>query len=256
LSGRKTILIGQKRTVPDNINDTTFHGDLKESDQTGRPSYFKKLGHILPSNIQEIENACTRVYRPTGMLTGFLELDRLTNGFEPRDFIIVAGGPGMGKTSMCLDIARNVALNDNKSVGFFSFEMSTEQLITRMISALSEVEHSKIRAGMLKEGEWKRIGFAATSPSTASIYFDDSYGLTVSEVGDRAWDLKKECGLDLLFVDYIQLMLGNAGERKEQTISNISASLKALAKELNIPVIAVSQLNRFARRRPGAGGPG
>jgi replicative DNA helicase len=250
-SGRKTILLGPKRPDPDNVNDTTSHGHLKESEQTDRTRCFKKIGYILPSNIQEIENACTRVYHPTGILSGFHDLDRLTNGFEPCDFIVVAGGPGMGKTSICLDIARNVALNDNKSVGFFSFEMSTEQLITRMISALSEVEHSKIRAGMLKEGEWKRIGFAATSPSTASIYFDDSYGLTVSEVGDRAWDLKKECGLDLLFVDYIQLMLGNAGERKEQTISNISASLKALAKELNIPVIAVSQLNRFARRRSG-----
>lgn len=251
VSGRKTILSGQKRSVPDNVNDTTSHGHFKESDQTGRTGYFKKIGHILPANIQEIENACAKTYRPTGILTGFRELDRLTNGFQPCDFIVVAGGPGMGKTSMCLDMARNAALNDHKSVGFFSFEMSSGQLITRMISALSEVEHSRIRAGMLKDGEWKRIGVAATSLSTASIYFDDSYGLTVSEVGDRAWDLKKECGLDLLFVDYIQLMLGNTGERKEQTISNISASLKALAKELNIPIIAASQLNRFARRRPG-----
>ena len=101
-----------------------------------RTRCFKKIGYILPCNIQEIENACTRVYRPTGMLSGFHDLDRLTNGFEPCDFIVVAGGPGMGKTSICLDIARNVALNDHKSIGFFSFEMSTEQLITRMISRL------------------------------------------------------------------------------------------------------------------------
>ena len=250
-TGRKTIQVAPEGVIPDHVIGTITDECRKETGPINSGTSFKAIGEILSNSIKEIENNSVRTHSLTGMSTGFRDLDILTSGFKPCDFIIVAGGPSMGKTTFCLDIALNVALNDHKSVGIYSFEMSIEQLMTRIISMLAEVEHSKLRAGVLKDKEWKRIGLAASRLSSASIYFDDSYGLTVSEVADRAWDLKRDCGLDLLFIDYVQLMRGTIGERKEQVISEISASLKVLAKELNIPVVAVSQLNRFARRRPG-----
>ena len=214
---------------------------------------FSSLKEILPKTIVAIERARDKNNFLTGLSTGFLDLDRVTGGLQTSSLIVVAGAPGMAKTAFCLNIARNVALQDlNRKVGIFSLEMSKEQMMMRFLSSETELEHSKLRTGSIDGQEWSRITRATSSLSNASIFIDDSGYLTVKELSSRARRLKQERGLDLLIVDYVQLMQGEtAGERKTQVISEVSASLKILAKELEVPVIAVSQLNRLVRRRGG-----
>ena len=158
----------------------------------------------------------------------------------------------MGKTSLCLNIAQHVALSDGGTpVGIFSLEMSKEQLVMRLLSSEAEVEFSKLRSGMVKDTEWHQLGAAAGRLYTAPMYIDDTPALSILELRARARRLKKEHGLSLLIVDYLQLMRGRMSgpDRREQEISEISRFLKALAKELNIPVVAISQLNRMVEQR-------
>jgi replicative DNA helicase len=166
----------------------------------------------------------------------------MTSGLQPGDFILLAGAPSTGKTGFCVTIALNLA-EDRKSIGFFSLETPKERLTMRLLALKAQIEFSKLRSGVLSEKEWDRIGDAAARVATARIFIDDSAILTVRELRDRAMGLKRERGLHLLIVDYLQLLRGTAdSERRDQQISEISRSLKLLARELKMPVIAVSQL--------------
>lgn len=216
-----------------------------------KPSFFS-MKDIVMGNIQTIELLSQKKQSVIGVPTGFTELDRLTSGLQPSDLIIVAGRPSMGKTAFCLNIAQYVAtIKENPiPVGVFSMEMSKEQLVTRLLSSESEIDHSKLRAGMLSQGDWRRLSEAASKLIEATMFIDDSPSMSVLEVRARARRLKKEHGLGLLIVDYLQLMKGRTFiESRVQEISEISRSLKALAKELNIPVIAISQLSRAPEKR-------
>jgi len=223
------------------------------SERKYKPSFFA-VRDLVMENVKTIERLFQKKQVVTGVPTGFVELDKLTSGLQPSDLIIVAGRPSMGKTALCLNIAQNAALADSASmpVGIFSMEMSKEQLVMRLLSSESEVEFSKLRTGTLSQAEWPKLAQAADTLYKAPIFIDDSPALGVLDLRARARRLKKEHDLGLLVIDYLQLMRGrsNTGsDRREQEISEISRFLKALAKELNIPVIAISQLNRMVEQR-------
>jgi replicative DNA helicase len=187
----------------------------------------------------------------TGISTGFKRLDEMTAGLQKGDLIIVAGRPSMGKTTFCLNIAENAAFGPKRAkVGVFSMEMSREQLAFRMVSSLGMVDQSKLRTGQLEDEDWSRINTAIQMMKSSNIYIDDTAALTPTEVRARARRLKREHGLDLIVLDYLQLMqvAGNT-ENRATEISEISRSLKALAKELSVPLIALSQLNRSVEQR-------
>jgi replicative DNA helicase len=182
--------------------------------------------------------------------TGFKILDEMTSGLNPGDLIIIAGRPSMGKTTFAVNIAENAALGSGKSVAIFSMEMSAESLTMRMISSLGRINQGNLRSGRLSEDDWPRIDSAMTQLSAAKIYIDETPALTPTEVRARARRLKRERGLDLIVVDYLQLMqVAGTKENRATEVSEISRSLKALAKELKIPVIALSQLNRGVEQR-------
>lgn len=222
------------------------------SEKKFRPSFFP-VKNIVMDSVKTIERLYEKKQLVTGVPTGFSELDRLTSGLQPSDLVVIAGRPSMGKTAFSMNIAQHVAMLKEGAVpvGIFSMEMSKEQLVTRLLSSESEVEHSKLRTGTLSSAEWPKLAYAAGKLSEALVFIDDSPSLSVLELRARARRLKKEHGLGLLIVDYLQLMRGGRAtvERREQEISEISRFLKALAKELYIPVIAISQLNRMVEQR-------
>jgi len=187
----------------------------------------------------------------TGVSTGFTQLDKMTAGLQKGDLIIIAGRPSMGKTTFALNIAENAAFGPKKaSVGIFSMEMSREQLAFRMISSLGRVDQSHLRIGDFGDEEWSRINTAIAMMKDAPIHIDDTGALTPTEVRARARRLKREHGLDLIVLDYLQLMqVAGTKENRATEISEISRSLKALAKELAVPIIALSQLNRSVEQR-------
>ena len=217
-----------------------------------RPSFYP-IKDLVMENVKTIERLCEKKQAVTGVATGYVEIDRMTGGLQPSDLIIVAGRPSMGKTSFCLNIALNVAINNGVStpVGIFSLEMSKEQLVMRFLSSEAEVEFSKLRSGMVRDTEWPKLSKAAGRLYEAPIFIDDAPALSVLDLRARARRLKKEHDLGILVIDYLQLMRGRTGslDRREQEISEISRSLKALAKELDIPVVAISQLNRMVEQR-------
>jgi replicative DNA helicase len=191
-----------------------------------------------------------------GVQTGFRKLDDLTGGWQKSDLIIVAGRPGMGKTAFTLALARNASVMDKKSVAFFSLEMSTHQILQRMISMESEIDQTKIQRGTLTPAEIEQITTKIGSLNKASLFIDDTAGLSVMDFRKKVRKIKREKGLDLIIVDYLQLMTANVGDgrgksitNREQEIAFISRSLKAIAKELEIPVIALAQLSRQAEQR-------
>jgi replicative DNA helicase len=208
------------------------------------------VSEVIPSVIQKIEEIVNRDEAITGISTGFYEIDKMTSGLQPSDLIILAARPSMGKTAFSLSIAYNVGLKEGKTVAFFSLEMSKEQLITRLIAQDSGIPLHKIRDGYLRPDELKRVIESADRLSQSSIFIDDTPGISILEMRAKARRLKSEKGLDLIIVDYLQLMRGiKRTESRQQEVSEISRSLKALAKELNVPVIALSQLSRQVEHR-------
>ena len=208
------------------------------------------ISEVIPSVIQKIEEIANRDEAITGISTGFYEIDRMTSGLQPSDLIILAARPSMGKTAFSLSIAYNVGLKEGKTVAFFSLEMSKEQLIMRLIAQDSGIPLHKIRDGYLRPDEQKRIVESGSRLTQSSIFIDDTPGISILEMRAKARRLKSEKGLDLIVVDYLQLMRGiKRTESRQQEVSEISRSLKALAKELNVPVIALSQLSRQVEHR-------
>ena len=190
----------------------------------------------------------------SGISTGFDKLDRLTSGWQPSDLIIIAARPGMGKTALALSMARNVSVQKKIPVAFFSLEMSSVQLITRLISSETGLSSDKLRTGKLADHEWQQLNIKVSDLESAPLYIDDSAALTIFELRAKARRLASSHGIKLIIIDYLQLMnLGSSNKagNREQEISTISRNLKALAKELNIPVIALSQLSRAVETRGG-----
>jgi len=211
---------------------------------------FVSLKDVIKSSFEMIEHLYDNKDMVTGVPSGFKDLDDLTTGFQKGDLIIVGGRPSMGKTAFALNIAQYVGLELGEPVAIFSLEMAKEQLAFRMLCSEAMVNSSSIRKGFVKKEDWHKLTNAASNLTNAPIFIDDSSSITALELRAKARRLKMERGLSLIIVDYLQLMRGKGSfERREQEISDISRSLKALAKELNVPVIAVSQLNRSVEQR-------
>jgi replicative DNA helicase len=221
------------------------------SEKRVRPSFYP-IREIVKESFATIEKLFKKKEAVTGVASGFKELDRMTAGFQPSDLVIIAGRPSMGKTAFCLDIAEYAAIDNKIPVAIFSLEMSKEQLVIRMLCSQAHVEGTRLRTGYLNESDWPKLTIAAGSLSESPIYIDDTAALSVLELRAKARRLKSDRGLGMVIVDYLQLMKGRSRvESRQQEISEISRSLKALAKELNIPVIAVSQLSRKTEERTG-----
>ncbi len=211
---------------------------------------FASVKDIVKDSFKAIEQLYERKELLTGLPTGYKDLDRITCGFQKSDLIVIAGRPSMGKTALALNIAEFAAVEAGHKVAIFSLEMSKEQLVQRLLCSRAEVDASKLRGGFLSEGDWPRLTRAAGLLSEAPIFIDDTPALNVLEIRAKARRLMREHGLDLIVVDYLQLMRGMGRmESREREISEISRSLKALAKELNVPVLALSQLNRGVEAR-------
>ena len=219
------------------------------SEDRVRPSFFP-IKDIIKASFKTIETLYEKKQLITGVPTGFTKLDDLTSGLQPSDLIIVAGRPSMGKTALALNITQHAAIEDGIPSAIFSLEMSKEQLALRLLCSEAKVDAHRLRGGFLSETDWPKLTRAAGSLSEAPIFIDDTPGLTVLEMRAKSRRLKAEHNLGLVVVDYLQLMRGRANsETREQEISDISRSLKALAKELRLPVIALSQLNRKVEDR-------
>ncbi|MEW6296922.1 MAG: replicative DNA helicase [Thermodesulfobacteriota bacterium] len=219
------------------------------SEKRIRPSFFK-MGDMIMDTIKTVERLFERKELVTGVPTGFIDLDRMTAGLQPADLIIVAARPSMGKTAFVLNIAQYVALQVNTGVAIFSLEMSKEQLVLRMLCSEARVDNAKVRTGYLGERDFPRLAMAAGRLAEAPIYIDDTPAQNVLEMRAKARRLKREANIGLVIVDYLQLMRGlTAQENRTQELSEISRGLKSLAKELHVPVIALSQLNRQVEQR-------
>jgi len=217
--------------------------------KTSKTSYFH-IKEVLTKTFEHIEALYQRKEQITGVPTGFIELDRLTSGLQPSDLVIIAGRPSMGKTAFALDIVRYAAINAGISSVVFSLESAKEQLVERMLCAEARVNSQKLRTGFLSEEDWSRLTDAAGVLAEAPIYIDDTPNISVMELRAKARRLKAEKDIKLAIVDYLQLMAGDRrAENRQQQISEISRSLKALAKELNLPVVAISQLSRAVEQR-------
>jgi replicative DNA helicase len=211
---------------------------------------FARVAEVIDPSLDLIDRLYSGKAGITGIPTGFYDLDELTAGFQPSDLVVIAGRPSMGKTSLALSIAQHAAVRNGKNVGIFSLEMSKEQLVLRMLSAEAHLDSHALRTGRLDRESWRRLCEAAEKLRTSLIFIDDSGAVTVQQMRGKARRLKKESGLDLLVVDYLQLMQGRSdAESRQQEISDISRSLKALAKELQIPLVALSQLSRAVESR-------
>ena len=211
---------------------------------------FVSVRDVVKDSFKAIEELYEKKQLITGVPTGYKELDKLTCGLQKSDLIIIAGRPSMGKTAFALNIAEHAAINSGIVCAIFSLEMSKEQLVQRMLCSRAEVDASKLRGGFLSEGDWPKLTRAAGLISEAPIFIDDTPAINILELRSKARRLQKNFGLDLLIVDYLQLMRGIGRiESREREISEISRSLKALAKELRIPVVALSQLNRGVEAR-------
>ena len=205
-----------------------------------------RVDEIVPTNLEKIEEAAKQEDEITGIPSGFIDLDHMTNGWQRSDLIILAARPAMGKTALCLNMAANAAIDYHYPVAIFSLEMSKEQLVMRMLAAAARIDQKRLRTGQLNPDEWgaflQKIGPLTSAP----IYIDDTPAITIRELRAKARRLQsREGDLGLILVDYLQLMGGSGNsENRQQEVSEISRSLKALARELNVPIIALSQLSR------------
>ena len=237
-----------------------YAGDINELLDEAERNIFKLAEYKIRNEIKPLSQLITeafhsleRLYQNPGHIAGvpsdFIDLDKITNGFQPSDFIIIAGRPAMGKTAFALNIAINVSTKYKKSVAIFSLEMSAGQLAQRLIGSEARIDSTKLKNGKLTMEEWQNLAAVAGSLSEAKLFIDDTAAISVMELRAKCRRIRREHGLDLVIIDYLQLMGGSRAENREQQISEISRSLKALAKELNVPIIALSQLNRSVESR-------
>ena len=213
---------------------------------------FVPIRQVVMNALEKIEKASKQTGTVTGIATGFIDLDYRTAGLQPSDLILVAARPSMGKTAFVLNIAQYVAFHEAKSVAIFSLEMSKEQLVNRLFSLESRVDAQALRTGNLSDADWEKLVEGAGIIGDSKLIIDDTPGISIAELRSKCRKYKLEQGLDIIIIDYLQLMTGSGrgSESRQQEISDISRSLKALARELNVPVVALSQLSRAVEQRP------
>lgn len=212
---------------------------------------FTPIRQVVMNAMDRIEAASKMKGSVTGIPTGFLDLDYKTAGLQPSDLILIAARPAMGKTAFVLNIAQHVAFHQNKTVAIFSLEMSKEQLVNRMFSLESNVDAQHLRTGQLNDEEWEKLIESAGIIGRSNLFIDDTPGITIAELRTKCRKLSLENNLSMIIIDYLQLMSGSGrSESRQQEISEISRSLKGLARELNVPVLALSQLSRAVEQRP------
>lgn len=224
---------------------------IMEVAQRKNAGAFQNIKDVLVNAYDNIEVLANRKGDITGIPTGFAELDRMTAGFQRNDLIIVGARPSVGKTAFALNIAQNVATKTEENVAIFSLEMGAEQLVMRMLCAEGNINAQNLRTGALTDEDWRKLTMAMGSLSNAGIYIDDTPGVRIGDIRSKCRRLKQEHGLGMILIDYLQLIQGNgrSGENRQQEVSEISRSLKALARELKVPVIALSQLSRGVEQR-------
>ncbi|OZM56587.1 replicative DNA helicase [Lottiidibacillus patelloidae] len=224
---------------------------ILEVSRRKRTGTFKVIKDVLVEAYDNIELLNNREGEITGIPTGFNHLDRMTAGFQRNDLIIVAARPSVGKTAFALNISQNVATKAGENVAIFSLEMGAEQLVMRMLCAEGNIDAQRLRTGKLQPEDWQKLTMAMGSLSNAGIYIDDTPGIRINELIAKCRRLKQEHGLGMVLIDYLQLIVGSGktGENRQQEVSEISRSLKALARELQVPVIALSQLSRGVEQR-------
>jgi len=241
----------QDRGDVENFLDEAEKSIFEISERRVKPSFYS-IREVVKHSLDTISKLYEKKELITGVPSGFKDLDKMTAGFQPSDLIIVAGRPSMGKTAFCLNVAQYAAIERKIPIAIFSLEMSKEQLVIRMLCSQSQVDGNRLRTGFLLDSDWPKLTLAAGTLYEAPIFIDDTAALSVLELRAKARRLKAEHRLGMIIIDYLQLMKGRAkAESRQQEISEISRSLKALAKELNIPVIAVSQLSRKTEERHG-----
>ncbi|MBW2466746.1 MAG: replicative DNA helicase [Deltaproteobacteria bacterium] len=230
----------------DDAEQTIFDISRSKSSQD-----FQPLSKIIPETFKKIEKLAEKKELITGVPTGYDDIDKMTAGLQPSDLIILAGRPSMGKTALAMNIVQNASIFNKVPVAVFSLEMSKEQLGMRMLCSVSRVNSQDLRTGFIRDQDWPKLARATGILSEAPIFIDDTPAMSVLEMRAKSRRLKAEHNIGLVVVDYLQLMRGrSSAERREQEISEISRSLKAMAKELDLPVIALSQLNRSLESRP------
>ncbi|MEW9053359.1 MAG: replicative DNA helicase [Neobacillus sp.] len=224
---------------------------IMEVAQRKNAGAFHNIKDVLVRTYDNIEEMHNRVGEITGISTGFAELDRMTAGFQRNDLIIVGARPSVGKTAFALNIASNVATKTGENVAIFSLEMGAEQLVMRMLCSEGNIDAQRLRTGSLTDEDWGKLTMAMGSLSNSGIFIDDTPGVRISDIRSKCRRLQQEHGLGMILIDYLQLILGSgrAGENRQQEVSEISRSLKQLARELKVPVIALSQLSRGVEQR-------
>lgn len=224
---------------------------ILELGQFQRTRDFTHISDVLQTTFERIEQLYESEGNITGVPTGYSELDRMTSGFQKSDLIIVAARPSVGKTAFALNIAQNVAVRSGLPVAIFSLEMSKDQLVQRMLCAEAYIDGHKLRNGTLDDEDWPKLSMGVTTLGNSPIYIDDSPGITVPDMRSKLRRLKMEHGLGFVVIDYLQLIHGrrSSGENRQQEISDISRSLKQLARELEVPIVALAQLSRSVEQR-------
>lgn len=236
---------GEMEDILDQAEQKLFNISQKHLKQN-----FISISHILHATFERIDELHREKGKLRGLATGYVDLDNLLGGLQKSDLVVLAARPSMGKTSLALDIMRHVAVNSKVPVGIFSLEMSKDQLVDRLLSSQSDVNLWKIRTGHLNDDDFEKIGQAMGELSESPIFIDDAAGSNIMELRTKARRLHAENGVGLIVVDYLQLMEGRNQENRVQEVSEISRALKLLARELNVPVLALSQLSRGVESRP------
>lgn len=249
-----TAIITNSYNTSSNISEVIEEAEKKIFDvsKSLRSTEFKSIQDVLYKTQADLEKLAANKGDITGIPTGYYELDKLTSGFHPHELIIVAARPGMGKTAIALNFVTNMAINSKKTVALFNMEMGAEQLATRMLSSVGQIEGSKLKTGNLEHSDWKRVNEAISRLSNTNIYIDDTAGQTVGEIRSKCRKLATSpTGLDIVVIDYLTLIQGSSknGANRQQEVADISRALKTMAMELDVPVIALSQLSRGIEQR-------
>ena len=249
-----TEIITNSYNTSNNISEVIEEAEKKIFDvsKSLRSTEFKSIQDVLYKTQADLEKLSQNKGEITGIPSGFYEIDKLTSGFHPHELIIIAARPGMGKTAIALNMVTNMAINSKKTVALFNMEMGAEQLATRMLSSVGQIEGSKLKTGNLEHSDWKRVNEAISRLSGTNIFIDDTAGNTVGEIRSKCRKLATSpSGLDIVVIDYLTLIQGSSknNANRQQEVADISRALKTMAMELNVPVIALSQLSRGVEQR-------
>lgn len=251
-----TDIVDSAYHIDEDLVDTLDNAERKVLSvvKTRQGSEFKSIQEVVLKAQSDLEKLSQNKGEVTGLATNFAEIDKITSGLHANELIIIAARPAMGKTAFALNLATNMAVTNKKTVALFNLEMGAEQLVSRMFSSLGQIEGTKLRSGYLEHNDWKRIEEAVSLLAKANIFIDDTPGISIGEIRAKCRRLaSSEKGLDIVIIDYLQLISGSAkyAGNRQQEIAEISRSLKTLAMELNIPIVALAQLSRDVEKRQG-----